>query len=601
MEQVFQQLTCLLKGISVMKAKLFGKQGKQVIKPSTLSNGKSGVKAGSKTVGIKILTHNRYPLVPIEAIEIVDRPPEGEEHTKLFFNARSPIPLDHPEMRKLRHDLRIEEMHTPLLVDAITAESSTEVIERIELVAGERRKRNCAYIWEQDLPCGSDEADKKYKAEPWDFKPGEWVIHTNRFGKVVQKKDDETYVISFGEDPDDVNVEVEREECLVCDLRPTVSGRKHYSFLPCRIYYNLSDERKLRLNYNENNQHDPLPVKDEVALIERLVKRGLTLKQIATLLNTNITLVSQVKSFRTALPPEAFKKLMAGDMVKNVAVKLLSFDGEKRALLFEESEKEGKKEYKAKKAKHTNELEQAEDEADLHEHEAKKAEQKGDSEKAAKEKKKAATAVAKAKKAKERLERIEAEKDHVKQGHVDKAAAKLGLTPRKAKMLSKEQIEERWVKGLVKYVTGGKTDPICGDEIPADYAAILRRGAQAILNGVYDPLSVIRDFMVENDKWTLPEEITASKSGMATTAPKKKGSSLPSKVLRDDEADEEDFAALENEELDDDELDPRFEDDDDDDIENFDECDYSDDEDEDDILDDDFHGFDPDSFDSEWN
>lgn len=169
------------------------------------------------------------------------------------------------------------------------------------------------------------------------------------------------------------------------------------------------------------------------------------------------------------------------------------------------------------------------------------------------------------------------------------------MTPRKKKLLPKEQIEELYVKGMVKASQGGVNDPITGEEIPMDQASIVRRTAKAILDGELDPFAVIRDYNVSNGIWTLPEETSAAKAEHTAPTKKKRGKHRDEDdedkeelELDDEDADEEDdFGEREPTEgdLEDSE---RFLDDDDEDL-------YD--------RDRDFGGrdFDSDAFDREWN
>jgi len=78
---------------------------------------------------------------------------------------------------------------------------------------------------------------------------------------------------------------------------------------------------------------------------------------------------------------------------------------------------------------------------------------------------------------------------------------KIGLSPKKAKILSKEEIEEFFISGLNQHLLGESIDPICGEEIPGDLVAVARLTALAIVGGCRDPLSPIRQYMVEQERW----------------------------------------------------------------------------------------------------
>ena len=84
--------------------------------------------------------------------------------------------------------------------------------------------------------------------------------------------------------------------------------------------------------------------------------------------------------------------------------------------------------------------------------------------------------------------------------------------------------------------THKKTHEQFVNEVPKELACIVRRTAQAILDGEFDPTSVIRDFMVSNDRWTLPEGNVQQSVKMKKSKPK----STDEDEDEDDEDEDED-------------------------------------------------------------
>jgi DNA-directed RNA polymerase subunit F len=483
------------------------------------------------TKGIEIVPDGKYPLIRISDISFPPRPEPGKEQDTddLFYNARPLEEVMNPEkMAKLIYSIRLEDLLEPLAVNVVTAPGDRDTAVKIELLAGERRNRALTEIIKHKLPC-VDEVSQK----PECFKAGAIVNWKNRFGKVV-KQDGDKLKVAFDDHLNEIMGSGE-QEVAYADVLPTVPGDEKHKYVACKVYYDLPVERKMRINFSENDNSEPLSVKAEVDLVERLIRRGKKQAEIAFILDTNITFVSQRASFREQLPKVSFDLLMEGKMSANVAVNILSMKPEDREsyvrLMIDIEKSETDDKIRILRA----EAERLEDEAELHRDEAAKARKNGDEATAAKEEKKANSAEAKATKARERKTRTEAESGTIKQGHAHRAAATGGMTPRKAKMLPKEQIEELYFKGMAKFSGGGELDPICGEEIPGEYAAIMRRTAKAILDGVLDPLAVIRDYMVGNDLWRLPTETAAQKANK----PKAKGGRRPKDEDEEEEEEEE--------------------------------------------------------------
>jgi hypothetical protein len=510
---------------------------------------KNGTKGKPSTGGISVITSDEYQQVPTSSITIVERPDAGED--KLFFNPRNPDSFTPEKLAELIWSLRIDGLQTPLLVRSLTSDDGS-VVHALELIAGERRLTSARFIASHNLPCFSEKTPR-----PKRFANGADVLFRNRFGKVEDQKDKAGIVVVAFDDEKGKSV----AECPYEEVYPTQPGSVMFRFIPVKVIPQCADQRALRLAYTENGQSEPLPIKDEITLIERLTMRGLKQEDIAELLNSNVTFVSQTASFRRELPAEAFSKLVNGEMVRHVAVNLLSYKFEDREALYKETIQESEQEYSEAQAKHRRERENHEDAAELHTSAANKAEAKGELSAAAQQRRKAETAESKAEKAKQREQRAQSQKGHTKTGHVERAAAKLGIERRKAKILPKEEIEANYVKGMTPYIEGTKEDPVTGQTIPADLASIARRIAQAVLQGERDPIKVIREYMFDNEIWERPPE--------AASAPgRKKNAQMP---VVNDELDPDEDEDDEDEDQDADDAEGSFErnESDDDDVDDF--------------------------------
>lgn len=176
----------------------------------------------------------KFLLIPIDLIELAERPDEGEESKRLFFNPRSMDSFDTAEMTRLRESIRLDGLQQPPVVRVFTKDGDKDgEILKIELIAGERRFRSMTKLFEDD------------------------------------------------------------EQCYDEDTKQMVSGRALYAKLPCKVIYNIDDQQALRIAFKENNEHKSLTIKEEVALVERLSLMGMKQDQISELLQTNVTWISQ--------------------------------------------------------------------------------------------------------------------------------------------------------------------------------------------------------------------------------------------------------------------------------------------------------------------
>lgn len=460
------------------------------VKTSTATSKAKNQPAKSKAQsGIQITGDGKFPVVPVNSIEIVERPKSGEEHLKLYFNPRDISSFTPESMSQLRLSIRSDGLQTPPIVRATTSDKQ---VVKVELIAGERRLRSVQYIVEHDLPCYDEDCKRPQK-----YKVDQVVVCKGHFAKVVSH--DEQVTVQLLDD--DNNLTNEQREFSVEDVYPTVPGSVLYASIPCRVYYDISDARALRLAFAENDKAKSLSTREEIALVERLGRRGLKVAEIAEMLGTNETWVSQTANFRTALPEEALVKLLDGSMKRHVAVNIMAYKPDDRQKAFEFAVEVESKESAAKIAEAEDEAAQAEDEEILALADKKKAAKAGDTKGANKAARTASSAATKAEKARKKKERAEAEAGQIKTSHIQKGAAKAGLVPKKAKMLPKEEIEERYISALEGLLDGETVDPICGEEIPGDLVAMVRLTAIGIINGTLDPLCIIREYMIEQQRW----------------------------------------------------------------------------------------------------
>lgn len=455
-------------------------------------------KAGLPFKGIKIIASGKYPLVPLDAITVVSRPKAGED--KIFYNARDPEEIIFDKIESLILDIRAEGLHQPPIVRAVTTKKA---VTAVELIAGERRITSLRYIAQHDLPCLDDASPR-----PKLYAKGQVVVCNSRFGQ-VQSQEGKVVTILFDDKTS--------KACNYDEVYPTMSGRKLYQHVPCKVFYDCSDERAVRLNFKENHESEGLSIKDEIALVRRFAGRGRTQAEISELLGTNITWVSQTFNFESQLPQEAFDKLLGGHMTRHVAVNILSYAADDRQRLYDEAVLVEAKKSADRIRKLKGDQALAEDLADCFLVDAKKADEAGKPKLADKLRKKANSATKKAQKAKARLSRAKQEQGHLSQGDIRDAAAKAGLKTRKTKSLEKDQIASLYDEGLGKFLKGDLVDPVTGNKVPHEFVSLVQLTAQAIVAGEHDPLQPIREHMYETGDWERPDD-------EPPTSGKKKGS-----------------------------------------------------------------------------
>lgn len=390
-------------------------------------------------------SQNHFILVPTLDIQIVERPEPGKETEKLFFNPRSPESFTPDEMQSLMESLAEDGLQQPPIVRIFTGDGTKDgPVKRIELVAGERRLRSIQRLIDANTPCKTDDGE-------------------------------------------------------------TVPAKVAFAKIPCRVYYNMSDEKALRIAFIENWQHQQLSVKDEIDLVQRLLARKLKQEEIATMLGTNVTWVSQTSNFKKELPATAFERLLENRLSRHVAVKMLGFRPEDREPLFKEMVKVEEEESAAAEANLKAERERAEDDEDL----ATRGEEKAISDRNPGEAKRQARRRGQAQKKQQevdqKLEKLRSEKGTLRQGTLQTASQRAGIAPKKAQVLTKGMIEQFYVDLIGKWLENGKIDSVTKNELPAEMLEIMQATARAILTGNHDPSKVVRNLMVARGAWTLPD------------------------------------------------------------------------------------------------
>ena len=478
---------------------------KKAVKKKT-TTGARAKKAPSKKAATKTATKKpakdslfgdeKYPHILLNSIEVVERPKAGEK--KVFFNPREPASFDPNKMASLLRSIRLDGLLEPIVVAVFTG--ARQSIKSVNLIAGERRFRSLSKAVENNLPCydSSLTPPDKYKANAI-------VIHQDRFAQVV-KHTAAGVEVKFFDNNDKITTET--AVLPVKDVLPTANARQVYATVACKVFTNPTESRMMRIAVTENKESEPLTTQEEVFACERLSQLDCKQDEIAYMLAQNVTWVSQTLSFRHQLPKDCFKALMEGRMKRNVAVNFLSYPEKDRQKLFESTVVAEEEETQERIEKHQEEAERLRDEADIHETDAAIAEKKGNETAAKKARRKAKSAERKAEQSEERKDRAEKESGQIKQGHVQKGAAKAGLNPRKAKMLARPDVEDAYVNRLEALRDGQTDDPICGEPIPGYVVDLVQRTARGIIMGERDPLVIIRAHMVEEGEWDVPDGAT---------------------------------------------------------------------------------------------
>lgn len=447
--------------------------------------------SGSKA--IEVIGTGKYPLVPLSAIEFAERPTSELDSEILFFNPRSLNSFSPEKMASIRNSIRGLGLLEPPVCRAWVDDSGAVL--RIQLIAGERRVRSLMHIVDQNLPCFDENAVKKKT-----YQNGEFVALKGRIGTVVRQEGD-YLIIDFESETEGSSPT--REKYLAENVLPAVLGSELYSHIPCKLFYSCTDERALQIAFAENDQSEPLTIQEEIALVERLMKRGLKLEDISKIISKNVTWISQTANFRSELPNEAFRKLMCQEMTRHVAVGLLSHKPEDRTKLFEAMIEIEKQQTAEKINNLTDQRDIISDEKELIKGDLNKAFNVGNEEEVNRKRKKLQAADNKERAIHTQLIRANEENGVIKQGHIKSAQELTGISPKKIKPLDRKQIENL-IKQLTPYSINEKEDPVTGELVPENLASVARRTLIAVIAGQTDPLAAIRDYHFDNGLWENP-------------------------------------------------------------------------------------------------
>lgn len=389
----------------------------------------------------------RYPLVDLLSIQIVERP-DDEDVKQIFYNPRSLESFTPHEMDELKTSIRNNGLQTPLIVRVTTDDKTkTGKVVLTELIAGERRIRALRSLYSENALCYSDEFDKE------------------------------------------------------------VPAKELYAQVPCKIHYNISDEKALGLAYLENKVRKDLSLKEEIHLVERLIASGRTVKEVADILETNITLVSQLSNFRNQLPKQAFAKLLDGQLSKHVAVKILSYKPEDRQALYEASVEAEEETYQEINKNLQNKLEELEDLQDMHDTSAKMALLDENEDDVKRHEKKKAATEKQASIIKEKIKKHKQEKGTIRQSSLYQGAQKINVTPKKGVILPRLDIHQFYVKLPTNWLRSGKVDPVSGKAVPPDILEVIAETTKSILGGETDPMNVVHRIMVARGQWEAEEDM----------------------------------------------------------------------------------------------
>ena len=393
-----------------------------------------------KSKTLKIEAGNKYPLIPLDMIEIPERPEDG--CSKLFFNPRSLSSFDIEDMTKLRESIRQDGLQQPPIVRVFTdnGDKSGKIV-RVELVAGERRYRSIAYLIDEDIACYDEES-------------GEMV-----------------------------------------------SAKKLYERIPCKVLYNITDEQALRIAFKENEEHKSLTIQEEITLVERLTDMGMKQDEISILLDTNVTWVSQTSNFRAELPEEAFNRLINGQIARHVAVQILSYNPEDREVLFQNAIATEEEEFKKAWEEVQSELEMAEDSGDIADAEQEAAMIEGDIIASKSAKKKVASSKKKVEVAKSKQKKLLDNKGAIKQGHIAEGSRKANVMPKKGKILGKPAISEFYINTAQSWIEQEKTDKITGLVYPPEYLELVKHVSDGIIQGKTDLGEILRNYLIDTGTW----------------------------------------------------------------------------------------------------
>lgn len=433
------------------------------------------------------ITEETYPLIPFEDIELLDAPKAGEK--RVLLNPRGLDGTDkytREQLASLIRSIQIDGLQQPLITRIITENNR---VKSTQLLAGNGRRWSIFYLREDDAPVYDDKKAKKSR-----YSKGEWVIWHGQLC-IVLSAQKQQYTIKSDKG--------EQHIVPIGELLPTVSARKKYAKVPCKVHHDIDDWHAMRLSFDENDKRRDLTIAEEIALVEYYLTEGFSQREIKDLINQSETWVSQTATFRTALPEGAFEKLLKGEMMRHGAVNLLSFkEKEVRQEVFNAAIEDEKRETEAELAVVEDAVIEASDAEQIAVTEVKEAKKTKDTKRQKRAEREVKTAQKATKQARKKKDRIKKNSGKITQGNIERGATKVGAKTRKGKMLSRQQLIE-FSETLEKYIkAGGITDPLVEEEIPTTTLRFAKAMADGILNGETDPLVPIRDIHLEfSKKW----------------------------------------------------------------------------------------------------
>lgn len=421
----------------------------------------------------------------LSSIKVADR-----DSGQLFFNPRHSDAFSREFLSDLYNSIRID----GLLESPVVREYE----DGYQLIAGERRYRTICNLVKDDVPCYSRSLPRPKK-----WNNGAVVIHHSQLACFVEYIDSQNCEIQYYDDNEKLGDFV---TVPVAELRPTAPASKVYHTLRCTVIPDCDDDWAIRIAMAENQNQMPLTMAEEIALCERLEKLGKKQQEICRLVGRDATWVCHTLNFRKQLPQEAFDCLIENKMVRNVAVQFFKYPEEFRANLLKMAESLASKEKASMCQEIQEELNELQDLEELH---ADMAVNAPDSQTAKFHAKKSKSAASASKKTRKKKEHLEESQGCIQQGHIENAAAELGLKPKTPKCLSRKDIEKFYVTGINKILKNSKSgkifDPVFEEEIQPLYLAVAQGVAQGILDGDRDPLLVLRNIFMDQGVWKTVE------------------------------------------------------------------------------------------------
>jgi len=284
-------------------------------------------------------------------------------------------------------------------------------------------------------------------------------------------------------------------------------AKEVYTRVNVQLEDDCNEVEALALAWDENINAASLTAADEIITVEYLVACGKSPKEIEVILQKNAAWVNHSINFRTKLPEEAFSCLLNGEITRFVADRLLEYPEDKRTEVWNHTKalhsikiEEKKEKLKAKVAEVRDTLLLAE----INIRTQKKANRDAEESQIAAEKAKKELV-----EVQEELKEIETNPPVMTGSIVAAGAEKAKTKPITPKALTKKKIEQYYHEPLWAAIDSFEEDPKIDEVAKIAYPKeLLELGlafAEAIANQETNPFKVIRDYLVEIDKWHLPE------------------------------------------------------------------------------------------------